>query len=57
MNELKEIIEGQRAFFYGGASKIEAFRRESLEKLESLLEIYEDDILLALNKDLGKSNF
>lgn len=57
MNELKEIIEGQRAFFYGGSSKIEAFRRKSLEKLESLLEIYEDDILLALNKDLGKSNF
>ncbi len=56
MSNLNSIIDGQRQFFFSGESKIEDFRRENLEKLKALLNLHEDDILLALKKDLGKSN-
>ena len=54
---LDKIVDLQRQYFYSGESKTEDFRLRNLAKLKDLLLIFEDNILMALNKDLGKSNF
>lgn len=57
MSNLYSIIDRQREFFYSGYTKTETFRRENLEKLRDLVDLYEDEILACLKVDLGKSNF
>lgn len=54
---LENIINQQREFFYSGVSKTYKFRMSQLKKLKDLIKAYEQDLLLALNKDLAKSNF
>lgn len=57
MSNLYSIIDRQREFFYSGYTKTETFRKENLEKLRDLVDLYEDEILACLKVDLGKSNF
>lgn len=57
MSKINSIIDRQREYFYSGVTKTENFRRGNLEKLRGLINIFEDNILMALAKDLGKSNF
>lgn len=54
---LENIINNQREFFLGNSTKSYAFRIRQLEKLEKALTENESAILVALEKDLGKSNF
>ena len=55
--KLDQIIEKQRGFFLEGKSKSYDFRIKMLKKLRAGLVANEEDIFLALQKDLGKSNF
>jgi aldehyde dehydrogenase (NAD+) len=52
----KTIIDRERQFFKSGETHLLSFRILQLKKLKKLIETYEKDILLALEKDLGKSN-
>lgn len=54
---LKQIVDLQRKYFYSGETKTLEFRLANLKKLKNLLVEFEDNILMALSKDLGKSNF
>lgn len=45
----------QRDYFKSQATKSVAFRRTQLKKLKEAIQQYEEKILEALNKDLGKS--
>lgn len=54
---LKQIVDLQREYFYSGETKTLEFRLANLKKLKNLLVEFEDNILMALSKDLGKSNF
>lgn len=55
--ELKNIVDLQREYFYSGATKTKEFRIANLEKLRDIIKTFEDNVLMALAKDLGKSNF
>lgn len=57
MTDLNRIIDRQREFFYGGFTKTEDFRRKKLERLRDLIDLCEENILHALDMDLGKANF
>lgn len=57
MTDLDKIIERQREYYYGGFTKTEDFRRKKLEKLRDLIDLCEENILNALDMDLGKANF
>ncbi|MCI5972101.1 MAG: aldehyde dehydrogenase family protein [Anaerococcus sp.] len=57
MTDLDKIIERQREYFYGGFTKTEDFRRKKLERLRDLIDLCEENILHALDMDLGKANF
>lgn len=57
MTDLNRIIDRQREFFYGGFTKTEDFRRKKLERLRDLIDLCEENILHALELDLGKANF
>lgn len=54
---LSNVVDLQREYFFSDQTKTKDFRIENLKKLNNILENYEDDILMALNKDLSKSNF
>lgn len=54
---LANIVDLQREYFYSGQTKTLGFRLTNLQKLKDLLVKFEDNILMALAKDLGKSNF
>ncbi|WP_367270015.1 aldehyde dehydrogenase family protein [uncultured Anaerococcus sp.] len=54
---LGQIVDLQREYFYSGETKTLDFRLRNLQKLRDLLITFEDNILMALSKDLGKSNF
>lgn len=56
-NEIKKIIDGQRDFFYSGATLDINYRIQSLKKLKACILRYEDRINAAIKKDLGKSSF
>lgn len=49
------LINNQRKYFNSGQSRDVKFRIHQLKKLKSVFEKYEDECLLALLKDLGKS--
>ncbi|SOB91818.1 aldehyde dehydrogenase (NAD+) [Ureibacillus xyleni] len=55
--EVELMIEEQRKFFYTGHTRSIDFRKKQLEKLKEKIKKYEEDILHALNRDLGKSEF
>ena len=55
--DLTQIVDLQRKYFYSGQTKTYDFRIQNLKKLRTIIEMFEDNILMALSKDLGKSNF
>ncbi|MBT5077478.1 MAG: aldehyde dehydrogenase [Candidatus Marinimicrobia bacterium] len=54
MNILR-LINNQREYFNSGQSRDVKFRIEQLKRLKVIFEKYEDECILALGKDLGKS--
>lgn len=54
---LDQIINNQREFFLEDNTKSYEFRMRELTKLEKAIRGNEEEILSALEKDLGKSNF
>ncbi len=52
---IKEIIASQRDFFKTGQSRDLKFRIEKLKALRDTINKYQDEILVALKKDLNKS--
>ncbi len=57
MNTQLISISEQKVFFKKGATRDLNFRKSQLELLHKLLKKYEDQLLEALFKDLGKSSF
>lgn len=53
----QHLVEAQRAFFNSGATRPLAFRRAMLKKLKAAILSREKDILAAVYRDLGKSDF
>lgn len=53
--EIKEIIKKQRTLFQNNTTKNVAYRRAMLQKLLLVVQKNEEDILKALEQDLGKS--
>lgn len=56
-NEIESMIQEQRQFYHSGETKTVEFRKKMLHKLYDAITAYEDDIIDALKKDLGKSAF
>lgn len=56
-DEIRNIIASQREFFNTGATRDLAFRKRKLRKLHEVLLSRENDILIALGKDLRKHPF
>lgn len=54
---MEELLKKQRAFFQTGTTLDVGFRIEMLKKLRSAVNDCEPEILSALQKDLGKSDF
>ena len=57
MKEIELIFSEQKKFFELGKSKNIDFRINELKKLKKIIQKNEEEILQALKKDLGKSNF
>lgn len=55
--EIKQIVDRQRTFFYTGATLTMDFRIHALKKLKACVQHYEAEINDAIKKDLGKSSF
>lgn len=51
------ITASLRAFFDGGTTRPEAFRRRALKALKSSLEIHEEELLTAMHADMRKPRF
>ncbi|SOC35137.1 aldehyde dehydrogenase [Ureibacillus acetophenoni] len=56
-HDVEKIISNQRAYYYDGEPRSLEFRKEQLQKLAKSIKKYEQEILKALNLDLGKSEF
>lgn len=56
-HDVEQMIESQRAFYYTGATKPAEFRKAQLAQLKQSIKKYEPEVLEALRKDLGKSEF
>lgn len=57
MAEIKEIVIKQREYFSKGKTKNLGFRIQQLKLLRKIIIRHEEDIMLALKKDLNKSKF
>lgn len=57
MKEIELIFSEQKKFFESGKSKSIDCRINELKKLKKIIQKNEEEILQALKKDLGKSNF
>lgn len=57
MNNIDTILENQKEFYNSGSTKSLEFRKKSLMELKNAINEYEKEILLALKKDLCKSEF
>lgn len=57
MNNIDMILKKQREFYNSGATKNLEFRKQHLIKLKNAIKQYEREILVALKKDLCKSDF
>lgn len=56
-NDVEQMIESQRAYYYTGATKPAEFRKAQLAQLKQSIKKHESEVLEALRKDLGKSEF
>ncbi len=54
---MKRLYQIQRAYYYAGEPRSINFRKKQLEELAKSIKKYEQEILKALNLDLGKSEF
>lgn len=54
---IENILDQQRLFFKSQKTKSYHFRKNALKKLYQVIYKYQDDILYALENDLGKSKF
>ncbi len=57
MPDINDILEKQRQYFESGATKDASFRVEKLKILKQAILKHEEDILNALEEDLGKAGF
>ncbi len=55
--DVENMIEEQRDYFYTGATKPVAFRKAQLTRLKQVIVAHDSEIVDALKKDLGKSEF
>lgn len=55
--EYEKVVEEQREFFKTGVTRDYEFRLKALKGLKDSLVYYEEDIKLALKKDLNKSSY
>ena len=55
--EIKTLLDSQKKYFQTGATLPVAFRIEMLKKMYNTIKKYQDEITLALQTDLGKSEF
>lgn len=55
--EIMQLVEKQRRYFYSGATLDVSFRIRALDKLKASILRHEDTIHAAIRKDLGKSSF
>ncbi|CEG22291.1 Aldehyde dehydrogenase [Planococcus massiliensis] len=56
-NDVEQMIEAQRDYYYTGATKPADFRKAQLAQLKQSIKNHEQEVLDALKKDLGKSEF
>ena len=56
-DEMKQLIDRQRHFFYSGTTLSVDYRIDALKKLKASILDHEEEINAALKKDLGKSPF
>ena len=54
---MDQLLESQRKYFRSGVTLPIKFRIEMLKKLRGAVQKYESEIVLALQEDLGKSDF
>jgi aldehyde dehydrogenase (NAD+) len=57
MENINELIQKQRAFFYQGKTKSVSFRMDALNRLRHLIKSNEQSLMDALKQDLNKSEF
>ncbi|WP_313800863.1 aldehyde dehydrogenase [Cytobacillus sp.] len=57
MGKFGDLLEKQRNFFLQGKTKELSYRIEALKSLQSLIRTNEQDLMIALKKDLNKSEF
>lgn len=57
IQNIDEILQGQKEFFQSGKTLPVSFRVDALKKLRESIKRHEDEIAEALTKDLGKSAF
>jgi aldehyde dehydrogenase (NAD+) len=55
--DVEQMIQLQHDFYYTGATKSAAFRKQQLAKLKHAIQLHEEEIMQALYKDLRKSEF
>ncbi len=55
--DVEHMIAAQHEFYYTGATKSVEFRKEQLSSLKKAIQLHEKEIVLALYKDLRKSEF
>ena len=51
---IETLYQSQQAFFNSGKTRDISFRKSQLLKLAEAINVYEEEILHALNADLGK---
>ncbi len=57
MQNIEQILQSQKEYFFTGETKSESFRLNQLEKLKAAIQRYESEIMDALKADLNKSEF
>ncbi len=57
LDEIKKVVINQREYFSKGKTKNLGFRIQQLKLLRKIIIKHEEDIMLALKKDLNKSKF
>lgn len=55
--DLDQLMRTQRAYFLSGATRSYEFRTQQLRRLRALIKEHEDQILAALDQDIGKPGF
>ncbi|MGE6487776.1 aldehyde dehydrogenase [Paenisporosarcina sp. NPDC076898] len=55
--DVDHMIQAQHEFYFTGATKSAAFRKQQLSKLKQAIQLHEQEIVQALYKDLHKSEF